>query len=239
MTSPGAGPREQALDLVADGVPVRAGFRILQAGALAGGPIELEFFVEVRGDAVRYLSLSGDRMRLRPADFSFTAAFAGVPLADPCEGLPDYGGLGWVADVAPDHPLRFWLVLNEYVRLEAVLDLLPPGAAGLLSVVCRRPLRLGADVDAAMAARGEPVLVEVELGIELRRDDAALDELVARLVAEVRDGPPTLRERPLSILLALRGPAAVARWRALVTHPDALVADRVRQTLAQLPVRQP
>jgi len=239
MTSPGAGPGERAIDLVADGVPVRTGFRALQAGALAGGPVDLEFVTLVDSDQPRYLFITADRMRRRSGDFSFAASFAGTPLADPFEGVPDFGGPAGAMAIARGRPLRQPIYLNQFVCLEAVIDLLEPGATGRLLVGCRRSLRLPADEQTAIAQRGEPFLVDVELGIELRRDDAVLDELVADLVAEVRGGPPALRERPLSILLALRAPAAVARWRALVTHPDPLVAERVRQTLAQLPARQP
>jgi hypothetical protein len=74
-------------------------------------------------------------------------------------------------------------------------------------------------------------LVEVQLAIELRRNDSQLAALVEQLIGEVRDGPPEKRERPLALLLSLRAPIAVDRWRALVTHPDPLVAERAKEAL--------
>jgi hypothetical protein len=76
-------------------------------------------------------------------------------------------------------------------------------------------------------------MVEVKLTLELRRDDAALGILIYQLIAQIRDGAPEQRPKRLDLLLALRAPAAVNRWRALVNHPDPAVAQRVRQSLSK------
>jgi hypothetical protein len=224
-------PHRGAVNLVFGEIRVLAGFTIANASEYAGGPIELEFFAEITGHSSRYFLILGDRMRQRPADFSFAATFAGVPLADPSVDLPDFGGPGGVIEIAAGRPLRQPLVLNEFVRLETALDLLKPGGSGQLVVACRRLLPLAADEQAAFALVSDAPLVEVQLALDLRRDDAQLAALVDRLIAEVRHGPQEQRERPLSLLVAMRNPAAVVRWRTLVNHPDPLVFERVRDSL--------
>jgi hypothetical protein len=216
-----------------DEIEVRAGFRITYASEVAGGPIELEFFTEITGHGPRYLFISADRMRHRPSEFSFNATFADVPLADPLAGVPNMGGPAGVVEIADGRPWRQLLILNQFVCLEDTLRLLEPGISGQLIVICRRMLSLAADEQAALRPAHNAPLVEEKLAIELRRDDAQLAVLVERLIAEVRDGPPEKRERPLALLLSLRAPMAVDRWRTLVNDADPLVSERVRQSLSE------
>lgn len=219
------------VDLVFGDAQVRAGFRIASASLFAGGPIEIEFFAEIIGGGPRYLQIAADRMRLRPAGFSFAATFAGLPLADPVANLPYMGGPAGVVEIAADHPWRQLIVLNEFVRLETALDLLEPGASGQLVVDCARALPLAADKQMALKSASDAPVVEVRLAFDLRRDDARLAALVEQLIAEVLHGPVEQRERPLQLLLALRAPAAIDQWRSLVDHDDPLVAERARQSL--------
>ncbi|MEA2943322.1 MAG: hypothetical protein QOD09_3851 [Bradyrhizobium sp.] len=227
------GPAENAVELEFGDARVRSGFRFTEASELAGGPVELEFFVELIGSGSRYLLVAADRMRRRPSDVSFAATFAGVPLADPGKNVPDMGGPAGVVEIAAGRPWRQPLILNQFIGLEAVLDMLEPGGSGPLTAACRRPLPLAIDEAGALApAPGAPI-VEVQLTLKLRRDDAALGILIDQLVAQIRDGAPEQRPKRLDLLLALRAPAAVNRWRALVNHPDPAVAQRVRQSLSK------
>jgi len=74
--------------------------------------------------------------------------------------------------------------------------------------------------------------VEVDLAFGLRRADAELAGLAARLLDAVLRGPITDRERPLSQLLSMRG-AARPQIEALTKHGDRVVADRARQVALQ------
>jgi hypothetical protein len=225
------GDPEQAVDLDAGGSRARAGFRFGETSDVAGCPIEVEFFVEATGPQVRYLLVTGDRMRHRPGGFQFAASFEGKALDDPYGAVPDMGGPGGVVEVGALRPWRQPLILNQFIRLEAVTGLLPPGASGRLRVECGRTIRLAASKEEALASGGGAPLVKVTLGLKLFRDDARLAALVERLIEQVRDGPPDQRERPLALLLALRAPVAVERWRTLENHPDPLVARRVQIAL--------
>ncbi len=225
------GHREGVVGVAIGEDQFRAGFRIAYASEFAGGPIEVEFFAETTGNRSYFLLSMGDRMRHRARNFAFTATFVGVPLSDPFAHLSDIGGPGGIIEIAVGRPLVQPLVLNEFVRLEDTLDLLQPGASGQLVVNCRRPLPLVTNREAVFAQPGDAPLVAVQLAIELRRDDAQLDALVEQLMADVRYGPPEQRERPLRLLLSLRAPAAIDRWRTLVDHLDPLVFERVRQSL--------
>lgn len=225
------GNPEDAVDLVFDEAHVRSGFRVAAASEFAGGPIELEYFAEISGDSSLYLLITGDRMRRSPGGFSFDATLAGVPLTDPFPNVPDMGGPASVIEIAASRPWRQPLILNEFARLEDTLNLLEPGASGQLMVACRRRLPLAAHKGAAFVPQSDTPIVEVQLALELRRNDSQLAALVEQLIAEVRDGPPEQRERPLALLLSLRAPIAVDRWRTLVNHPDPLVAERVKEAL--------
>jgi hypothetical protein len=220
--------REGAVDLAADEIHVRAGFRVVTGELLAGGPVELEFFVESLGSVPLRLVVSGDRMRLRPGQFSFSATFEGLPLEDPMAAAPYMGGPAGVVQVSTDSPWRQPLVLNQFIRLEGTPGHLGEGATGRIDLACRRPLALAATEAAALSQDGAQVLA-VDLAFDLRRDDAALASLVAHLFDEVMQGPLALREQPLALLLSMRT-AAHAQIDALTRHPDPSVAGRARQT---------
>jgi hypothetical protein len=211
---------------------VRAGFRVVDASALAGGPIEIAFFVEKDRSPALYVMVAGDRARQRPGSFSFAATVQGARLLDPKEGVPDLGGPATAVAVEPGRPWCQPLLLNEFVRLEDASAALAPGATGRLDVVCSRVLPLASDASAALLAREGP-RVEVSLSLPLRRDDEALGALAIQLAAQVREGPPAERERPLARLLAMRS-AARPQLESLVDAPDPSVAMRVRAVLAVL-----
>jgi hypothetical protein len=223
---------EGTVELVSGDVRVRSGFRVVDsAPSVAGGPIEVEFFVDNVGAQALHLLVNGDRARHRPGSFSFVATLAGVTLPDPYAEIPYRGGPATVVTVEPTKLYRQTLLVNQFVCLENSLDLLEPGASGQLVVDCRRPLPLTADHQAALTSAGDAPLVAVRLEFGLRRDDAQLSALVDQLVDEVRHGPREQRERPLALLLTLRAPVAVGRWRALLDHADPVVVARVRQAL--------
>lgn len=221
--------REDAVEATIDGVAVRAGFRLLTDDPLAGGPIEIEFSVETASVTPVQLAVAGDRARGRPSQFAFTATFEGQTIADPLAGAPDLGGPITTVTVSRESPWRQALVLNQFLELESTRKALADGERGLLQLGCRRPLTLAIDAATAMTRR-EPPEAAVDLAIALRRDDAALDRLVADLFDQVMHGPLAAREHPLSLLLALR---AVARNQieVLTRHSDPNVAARARTAL--------
>jgi hypothetical protein len=219
--------------MLGDGaLQVRTGFRIVDAGALAGGPIEIAFFVEKDRLPELHMMVAGDRARQRPGGFSFIATFSGAPLLDPMKGVPDLGGPATVIAVGPGHAWHQRLLLNEFVRLEDASARLAPGATGRMDVVCSRTLSLATDSTAALLARDGP-RVEVSLSLLLHRDDEALSALATHLAQQVREAPPPERERALVRLLALRS-AAHLQIDSLVDHPDPSVTARIRAALAAL-----
>lgn len=225
--------REGFVDLGADDVRAHAGFRVVTTELLAGGPVELEFFVESVGARPLHLAVSGDRMRQRLGQFTFAAIFEGSPLVDPMADAPYMGGPIGVVQVSPGEPWRQPLILNQFIRLEDTPARLEQGAAGQLALACRRPLALAADEAHALSQdEGGPV-VAVNLSFDLRRDDAALEALAARFLDEVMHGPPASRERPLSLLLSMRS-GARAQIGELTGHPDPNVSNRARQVLPLL-----
>jgi hypothetical protein len=221
---------EAAVDLADDSIRVRAGFRIVPGELLAGGPVELEFVVESSGLYPLQLEVSGDRMRQRPGLFRFTATFEGLPLKDPMAMAPYVGGPAGVVQVSTNNPWHQPLLLNQYVRLEDTARRLEQGSTGRIALACSRPLPLAATDTAALSHDRAPV-VALELAFDLRRDDAAQAALVARLFDDVMQGPQSLRERPLALLLSMRS-AASTEIDALTHHSDSSVAGRAHQVLA-------
>jgi len=212
--------REAATELTLGKARCRAGFRTADAKAIAGGPIELTFFVELIGGGTCRLFVTGDRMRQRPGGFAFSTTLAGMTIDDPSAHLPDMGGPAGHVDITADRPWHQPLILNQFARLEAGLEILQPGEAGTLQLRCRR-----------LPASDAPS-IEVPLTLALRRDDARLAALVGQLIETVNHGPSERRLPALEVLLSLRARPAVALWRSLASSPDAAVAARVRQALA-------
>ncbi|MDD4162195.1 MAG: hypothetical protein PHW87_06915 [Methanothrix sp.] len=221
--------REGSVELSADDIRVRAGFRVAPGELLAGGPIELEFFVESLGSSPIRLAVSGDRMSQRPGKFRFAAKFQGISLEDPMKAMPNMGGPVGIVLVSAERPWHQTLVLNQFIRLEDASELLLQGATGRIELACRRPITL-ASTDAAALSDDEALVVAVDLSFNLRRDDEALETLVARLFDEVMQGPTVLRERPLALLLSMHA-TAYTQIEALTRHSDPSVAWRAHQAL--------
>ena len=181
MSAHPPGQRAAAVELAAGDIRVRAGFRLVPGALLlAGAPVELEFMIDCLGSAALHLAVSGDRLRQRPGQFSFTASFEGVALTDPAATAPDAGGPVTVVQVTAASPWRQRLLLNQFVALDDIAGRLAPGASGRLTLACRRPLALAATDAQALMPSAAPAMVEVELGFDLRRDDAALAALTKR-----------------------------------------------------------
>lgn len=224
------GQREGDVDLAKGEIRAHAGFRIVTSELLAGGPIELEFFVENLGPFPFRLAVSADSLRQRPDKFSFSATFESSPLKDPMEVVTYIGGPIAVVQVATDKPWYQLLVLNQFICLEDTTQHLIQGASGRIELMCRRQLAL-ATTDADALSQEGTLVVAVNLSFELRRDDKALEALAESLLNDVMSGPPALRERPLTLLLSMRA-AAHAQIKALARHPDSSVATRAQQAIA-------
>jgi hypothetical protein len=145
--------------------------------------------------------------------------------------VPNLGGPLAVVAVTRETPWRQVLLLNEYVRLEDTMAKLRPGASAQLRLRCERSIVLATTGAAALVGDGTSS-VEVDLAFGLRRADAELAGLAARLLDAVLRGPITDRERPLSQLLSMRG-AARPQIEALTKYGDRVVADRARQVALQ------
>ena len=225
--SPRPETRESALEFANDALRVRSGFRVVTKDPLAGGPVELEFFVENHGSHPLKLAVSGDRMRQRPGQFTFAARFESIDLQDPMAAVPYAGGPEGIVAVSADTPWLQPLLLNQFLRLEETPKRLAPGNTGRIELNCQRPLPL-ATTDASALSADYVRVVAVDLAFDLRRDDAALAALAAGLFDEVMHGPPSSRERPLTLLLSMRSTAS-AQIDALTRHPDPSIAERARQ----------
>lgn len=217
-----------------EGLRVRAGLRVASTLLLAGAPIALHYFVEVEGPGRLHLAVGGDRAKQRPAGFAFHATLAGsgTTLADPCAGVPDVGGPIGLVVVAADTPWRQSLLLNQFVALENSRRSIANGEHDLLTLTCRRALKLATSEDGALDLTHATPL-ELTLSFFLERDDAAVAATAATLAQEVFDGPIERREPALAELFAMRDAARV-QIRALTQHPQAAVVERARQALDAL-----
>src|SRR5215831_4119286 len=199
-------PRPEAsLTLGGEGVALRAGFRAATAEELAGGPLEVEAFVDNTGAAPLYLALAGEGSRLRPARFSFAATVEGldVELDDPEAGAPDAGGPATVVAVPPGESRSQSLLVNEFLRLEKLSQALGPGETRALTLRCRRPMPLA--VTEAQAFRVGPSTPEVDVTLTLSVRLAALRHpgAAAALRSLQRHGDPAVRRYAERALRAL------------------------------------
>jgi hypothetical protein len=231
---------EASSEFAVNDLKVTAGFRIGEAEVLAGGPLKVEFFAESDSAVPLYLSVRGDRARLRQACFFFSATVEGkeVNLDDPAAAIPDLGGLGTAVKIERNAPYRRMLLVNEYVRLENLVAALTPGEVIGLRLRCQRSLPLADRLEQALTGRAEGRVADVTLALRVRRDDAALESLIARLAAEIdanRTGAVSAaRELAIAELAALRQPAAVPYLRMLEDHPDPVVQMYVQRALVML-----
>jgi len=231
--------QEVFTDLEVDGVPVRAGFRVSTQDVLAGGPLEVDFVVANSGDTPVYLTVSADRSRLRPDQFTLTAGLVepNREFGDPMADAVYLGGPSTVVSVQPSGTYTQSLLVNQFVSLEQVPDALAASGseAGMLWLRCQRQLRISASEDRVRAA--QPMSVEGTLSLPLRTDQAALDAQIAALADQLRsDTEPTGagdREARVTELIALRSPAALGQLESLRNHPDATVRFLVEGALNQ------
>jgi len=233
------------------GLKVRAGFCAADGEVLAGGPVELEFFVKNLGSTVLHVALATDRVRLRPDFFSFSGDIAGtglnkrgpkaaagsrIQLIDPVEQFGYLGGPGGLMKVAPGETFSHRLLVNDFLNLETAQTKLKRGETGVLTVRCRRPLPLATTMRSAYKMGPDAPVADVTLRLTIRREDRALGRLIEKLAGDIRSRWPTFAapefERAISILSALRITEAVPALRMLGGHPDGGTRWRAMRALA-------
>ena len=226
-------PSEETVELHAGDLSIRVGLRAVTPHALAAGPIELEFVAAATGERPLFLLVGGDRTRRRPGGFTFEAEFGELVFHDPLAELPDFGGPAGVVEVGPGERHQQTLLLNDFLNLESMREVLAPDESGRLHLICRRSVPLASNEAELFASQTRTAVVEVPLAVDLHRDDEALVALVQDLLDQVVHGTASARERPLGMLLSLRAPLAVERWRALADHPDPTIGERARWALSR------
>jgi hypothetical protein len=221
-------------------VQVLAGFRTPAREALAGGPLDIEFFIENRGQEPFCFAFGTDRARRRPALFSLTAYPGGSSdhLDDPRASIPELGGPMGIRRLAPGEPFTQKLIAGQFICLEQLRDIVAPGEAQLVTVRCRRPLPAASDEAAALQPRSHTPTVDATLRIHVRRDDHALAHCIAALAEQARPRHPLPPapdwEHAVATLCTLRVPEARPHLQALLDHPDPATRTMAEQALAAL-----
>lgn len=231
---------EAFANLEAEHLQVRAGYRTSAPEVVAGGPIEIEAFIENIGQVPLYLAIGSDRAKLRPSFFSFEAVLeeTDVELEDPLEGVPQLGGPATVITVEPGTYYQQVLLVNEFAALEKIPTVLAPGELGVLRIRCRRPLPLALNKEQAFQNLSNAPMLDKFLTVYIRRNDAALKELIAQLATKAHNNwnsiSPVEREKTISQLFALRSPMVIPYLEMLIEHPDGSVRLRAQRSLAWL-----
>jgi len=223
-------------------IKVRAGLRIINSEVYAGGPILIEFSIENRGQTPYYLAFGGDRVKLRPTYFDFSASLEGadMKLVDPAAGTPELGGIGGTTEVKPGEPYYQTIILNQFLSLEEVRKVLKEGEAGVLQIRCKRALAIATTSMQALQMVTDIPVVEEVLRVKVSRNDAALNTLMTQLADELKNDwastptSPVNQERAITQLTALRIPVAVPYLQSLVEHPDPGIQMRVQRALAMI-----
>ena len=219
---------------------VRAGFRINQTEILAGGIVEVEFFLEELSGKGFYLAAGGSRTRWRPAFFEIQATLEGheIELSDPFEKVPELGGPATSIQIEPHTRYQQTILVNEFVRLEKLSAVLVDDENGLLRLNCRRPLPLADTSEQSFEIDQLSPTVEGNLSVKVRRDDAALESFISRLTNHVRADRGAMvsadREANIAKLGALRSPMALPYLQSLANHPDPVVQLYVTRAITLL-----
>jgi len=238
--SPSEVQLEATTSIEAASVQVLAGFRTPAAEVLAGGPLDIEFFIENRGQTTLYFALGTSRACLRPAFHTLTARLgrSGRPLDDPHADARELGGPMGIRPLGPGEAFAQMLIGGQFICLEHLKDIVAQGEMQLVSVRCQRPLPAASDGAAALQLSPYTPIVDATLRIHVRRDDHALAHCIAALAEQARSKhplPPAPEwEHAVATLCALRVPEARPHLQALLGHPDPATRTMAAQALATL-----
>jgi hypothetical protein len=233
---------ESCADFAAPKIEISACFRTSKSMVLAGGPVEVTFHVTNKAATTFFLASGRSRTKLRPAFFSFTARLnldgAEVQMNDPTVAIIERGGPVGQIEVAANSAYGETLLLNEFVSLEKTVPALRPGQVGVLEIYCQRPLPMaGTPAGEAYRMNDAPVL-NSELVINVRRDDAALEGVISRLARGIRADDAARvsaqREQMAAKLASLRSPMALPYLQSLTDHPDPVVRLYVARAMTFL-----
>jgi hypothetical protein len=156
-------------------------------------------------------------------------------VTDPAASVPSMGGPVTTVEIEAGSTYRHELLINEFATLERLPSAMADKEIGTMRITCQRSLAVTSDAQAvAEALSGAPMVTE-SLTLRVRRDDVALQALIARLattVSDDRSAKPSLeRTRAISQLASLRLPAARPYLERLADHPDPEVKMRVQRAL--------
>jgi hypothetical protein len=236
-STPSASQLEAFTHLENGDFQIRAGFRTADAEILAGGPLVVEFLVENMSRTPLHLAVGGDRARNRPSFFAFSATLseADLELSDPAIAVPDLGGPIAIITIEEGAPFHQRLLVNQFLGLEQLRSNLAVNEVRILSLHCSRLLPLALDDEHAIPSRSNTPLIDSVLNISVRRDDAALETLIAHLANEVRASqtPNATGEREfiMSQLVALRNRSTIPALKMLASHTDPIVRMMAEQAL--------
>lgn len=230
---------EQRVELADGDLKVRAGFRAAGETFLAGGPIQLEFVVECLGRVGVHVLGGMDISTQRPMLYSFRGELVGgsAALDDPQAGAELLGGPSGTSVVEPGETLRVPLLLNEFLLLDRLIAVLPPGGEGALHVHAERPLPLARSrAEAFCVGPGAPV-VAGDLRLSVRRDDEALKRLIDSLRRSIEADATSVvspeRQRAIDQLATIGTKEARRALETLRGHPDPWVATRLASIAAR------
>ena len=197
--------------------PVLAALEAVTVRPVAAGACWVELTVQA-GERPLYLAVGSDRIRRRPAHITMQASIGGVDLVDPAGGAGGVGGgdgPSGPVPVEPGTPYRIRLLVNQFLALEQILDILQPGEEQPFRLALQRPLRLARTPVEALSLSDAPVLT-LRRTVPIRRDDDALESEIAEVVAEIRrhstESTSNALENALATLVAYRLPSHGLRW---------------------------
>jgi hypothetical protein len=202
-------------------VPLEIGFRAVTPKIIAGGPVEIEAFVINNSESPLKLFISADRLRLRPAQYSFEAYFEDILIDDPMSDVPFMGGPECNAIVSAENPWRQLILLNEYVSLENLLHLMLNGTTGVMNLSCNYSLKYASTANDNLYQNEK--VIQLKLSLKIHRDDEQLKKLSKKLYNDCLQKP--LNTHSLSLLLSLRS-AATDLIKKLIKHPNTEVANQ-------------
>lgn len=188
-----------------------AAFGFDEREMVAGGPLHVSFALENASSSPLYVAVGGERFAARPAGFEFRAHLRDRPLelGDPHADRAGWGGPVTVIELAPRERREQVLLVNQFLCLELLPDILGAGGEDVLDLDCTRTLSYAHSPAHALAPSRSTMTVTAAAAIGVRRDDVALDALVAALAHDaLQAADPALRERAVEELGALRIAAA-------------------------------
>jgi len=223
------------------GFQVRVGFQINDIIILAGGIVELDFIIENQGDTPIYFLGGGSSSKKRPDYLLFDGFLQKryCQLKDPMQNVAEIGGPVGAIKILSGDSLKQKLILNQFLTLEDLYNILGNGEKDTLKIKCHHHLVIG-KTENNVLTNEDIVVRNVKLGLNVQvlQDMEKLTQYIRNLTAVLKEhweiNSTIEEERSIQRLTAIRIPIVIEYLEQLLGHPNISFNFQIQSALTTL-----